>query len=334
MTEYDLIRRLTRNLRRSPRQRNALFECDAELVQLSGGLWALSIDEFSAAEDLFGRDDPVLLGRNLAVATLADLLAAGAQPRFMLQALALPRNTAPDVFDGIMEGLTAILDAAECCLLGGDLGTTAEDWRFTGCAMGPVPGGRPLTRRLADAPQILWVSGPLGDANLAAVQTRHTPPFEFRGDTAAVIRRFATACIDTSGGLADALWMLHRQSPGIELRIDLDTLPLAPETAEFAQQAGIPAETFLLGGAGEYELLFAIPADLPPAAESELLALGAVPIGRAQPDSPAGVLFARSGRPLGRLAEPPPCPRAAPSTEDHIRDVIRLGQTLFGDPHA
>lgn len=334
MTEYDLIRRLVHGLPRAPQQRNGPFECDAELVDLAGGLWALSIDEFSAAEDRFGEADPVLLGANLATATLADILAAGAEPRFLLQALALPPDAALAFVDGLMQGLRSVLDPAGCAILGGDLGTAPSGWRFTGCALGPVPGGRALTRRLPPAAQTLWLTGAVGDANLAAVQGRAAPRFEYRGPTAAIVRQVGTACIDTSGGLADALWLLHEQSPGLELEVDLDTVPLAPGIAEFAAHATVPAEAFLLGGAGEYELLFATPAGLAAPARAELAALGAVPIGRAAPGNVPGVTFLRRQGTVGRMAGPPPCPRTARSTDEHVAAVLATAHALFGGPHG
>lgn len=334
MTEVDLIRRLTASLPRSPAQRNAPFECDAELVDLAGQLWALSLDEFSAAEDRFGDRDPVRLGANLAVATLADVLAAGAEPRFMLQALALPPEVPGEFIDGLMQGLRSILDPAGCAILGGDLGTAPDGWRFTGFAMGPVPGNHALTRRLPPTPQTLWVSGPLGDANLAALQGRAAPAFEYRGPTAALIRAVGTACIDTSGGFADALWLLHQQSPGVGFRVDLDALPLAAGVAACARHAAVPPEAFLLGGAGEYELLFATPAELPDGVCEQLYSLGSTVVGQAGPALPAGSAWMRAGRVVGHLSAAPPCPRSVRSVEEHIGEVLRRARQDFGGDHV
>lgn len=329
MTEYDLIRQLAAGFSRCPQQQNALFECDAELLRIGDQLWALTLDEFTPEEDRFGDLPPAALGANLATATLSDLLAAGAEPKFMLQALALPPNVAPEFVTGLTSGLRSVLDQAGCSLCGGDLGTAAT-WRFTGFAMGPVPGGRALTRRLPRQPQTLWCTGRLGDANLAALRQQPAPVFEYRGPEAGLLRTVATACIDTSGGLLDALWQLAEQSPGIGFELALEHLPLAPGIAEFAAAQRVPPEAFLLGGAGEYELLFATPSDLPQAALEQLQALGITAIGRAAPDLPPGIRFARPGRPASVLTTAPPCPRAAPNLETHIRDVLTLAQHLFG----
>ena len=168
MTEYELIRAIAGRFARSPGQRNGLFESDAELVEIGGLLWALTLDEFSAEEDLLPAGDPEQLGWNLAVATLTDLLAVGARPQFFMQVLSLPQRVGRDFAEGIADGVRSALDEAGCALCGGDIGV-AETWRFTGFAMGPVESTRPITRVLPPVEQRLWVTGDLGDANLAAL---------------------------------------------------------------------------------------------------------------------------------------------------------------------
>lgn len=329
MNEEEIIRRLAAHF---PRERDAgggLFACDAELVRIGSELWGLTLDAFSPEEDLFGTDDPAALGANLAVATLSDLLAAGATPRFFLQAVAVPRDVSASFLDGLAEGVRGVLDEAGCALCGGDVGT-AEAWRFSGFAMGPIVAPRPLTHRVPAAPQTLWVTGALGDANVAALQGRPAPRLELRLREAALIRRHATACIDTSGGLLAALWLLHTLSLSAVFTLDLDRVPYAPGVRAVAATAGLPAEAALLGGAGEYELLFTTDAALGGEARDALGAAGVTPIGTVHAEAGGGVRFARDGRPAGALTAPPPCPRAAASAADHVRDVLAAAAGLFG----
>jgi len=160
VNEYDTIRRIaarsaaarSRSTRRSRATRSSCAS--------AAGLGPFD-RRVQPAEDLFTAEDPRRLGSSLVAATLSDLLAAGVEPRFFLDALGLPRDAAADFVDGLAAGIASALDAAGCALAGGDLGT-AEPWRFTGFAMGPVASPAPLTRRLPRAPQTLWISGPLG----------------------------------------------------------------------------------------------------------------------------------------------------------------------------
>jgi thiamine-monophosphate kinase len=327
MNEYDTIRAFAARFPRSREQLNQLFECDAELIQMGDEVWGLTLDEFSPEEDRFTDDSPARLGANLVVATLSDLLAAGATPRFFLHALSLPPN-APEAFvNGLADGMRGVLDRAGCALCGGDLGA-APAWRYCGFAMGPIASIAPLTHRLATEPQTLWVTGTLGDANLAVFCQTPTPSFELRLKEAEVIRKSATACIDTSGGLLDAIWLLHRMSPGLRIDLHTERIPLARGVREATAAAGIPAGAALLGGAGEYELLFATP-DLSAAAQRALVDCGATAIGEISVN-PGGVQIFTPGRKPIPMTLPPPCPRAAASTEAYVQSVVRMAAELFG----
>lgn len=323
MSEYDLIRQFSQAFRQCPLQQNNVFECDSELIRIGDQLWALTMDEFTPEEDLFTSEDPEVLGANLAVATLSDLLAAGASPAWFMHAISLPKAADLAFISGLSLGINEVLSEAGCSLCGGDIGC-ADTWRFCGFAMGPVQGNRPLTRIMPCEPQTLWVTGTLGDANLAALSGLPTPRFELRLTEAEFIKRSATACIDTSGGLFDALWMLHTLNPGLQLEVDIDKLPIASGVREAAQAAGFPAEAALLGGAGEYELLFTMPASF------DDQGIGALRIGAVQPGSEPGLYIYRSSNLINKMTEPPPCPRDAATVQDHIQDVMAMARRLFG----
>lgn len=320
MREYDVIRTLAQGFTRSGDQANGLFTCDAELVSIGGQTWAMTMDEFTPEEDVFLGDDPVRLGRNLAVGTLADLYAAGARPQFYMHSIALPPVGAELFGNGLVEGVRQVLEEAGCFLCGGDL-ATAETWRYCGFGLGPV-GHRAVTRVLPVEPQAIWVTGTLGDANIAAVRRAETPLFELRAAEAAFIRDNATGCIDTSGGFMDGVWLLSELNPGLRFFIDLAAIPYAPEVLAVASAMGIPPEAALIGGAGEYELLFALPSTV------DSLAIDAVKIGEAVPGD-AGLVFLRDGQEVP-VSSPPPCPRSFVDREQYIRKVLEAAGALHG----
>ena len=328
MNEHDVIRALAGGLPRSRLQHNEPLTCDAELVEIGGQLWGLTLDEFTPEEDLLTSNDPGALGANLAAATLSDLLAAGVKPAFFLHAVSLPRQIDKAFVDALAQGIGGVLAQAGCSLCGGDVGA-AETWRFTGFAMGPVRDGKPLTRLLPAQPQTLWVTGQLGDANLAALSGSPTPLFELRLAEAALIHRCGSGCIDTSGGFMEAVWWLHTLNPRMRLTIDCSKLPLAPGVAGLQDASGAPAEAVLLGGAGEYELLFTAPADLDDSAASALRT-AATQVGAARPDTRPGVFIRRADQTEVVMPKPPPSPREAASVAEHVEDVIRVARELFG----
>ena len=329
MNEYDTIRAIAARFPRSRDQLNQPFECDAELLRMGDAVWGLTMDEFTPEEDRFTSEAPATLGANLAVATLSDLLAAGVAPRFFLQALSLPRDVAPAFTEELVGGIRGILDQAGCSLCGGDLGT-ATTWRYCGFAMGPVISAKPLTHRLSAGVQTLWITGQLGDANLAVLRQTPTPAFELRLQEAEIIWKCATACIDTSGGLMDAIWILHTMSPDVRIDLHADRVPLARGIREATAAAGIPAEAALVAGAGEYELLFATPRDLDKASIAEFKRLGVTPIGDVTPGERGSVQICRNGKVVSTMTAPPPCPRSAASAEDYLQAVVRMASAVFG----
>ena len=319
MREETLIHEILRQFPRSPDQHNGPFEADAEIMTIGDQLWAITMDEFSEAEDAFGGLEDATLGHNLVTGVLSDLFACGATPRFFLHAAALPPET--ENVETLVRGIRATLDEAGVFLIGGDMGR-APAWRYTGTALGRIESGRPVTRRMPASEQALWVTGTLGDANLAVLNRVAAPKLELRLPESKYVAEHATACIDTSGGLMDSLWMLHTQNPKMRIEIDAAGLPYDPSVLEFATAHHIPPPAFLFGGAGEYELLFATPADQTPD-------IPATRIGRAIPSSDAGLFLPIEGNPR-RIAEPPPCPREYTDQGDYIQAILAQVQHVFG----
>ena len=158
MREDKLITSILGNFKRSQDQKNKPFSCDAEIVSIAGKLWGITIDEFSAAEDMFGSMQPFGLGHNLAAAVLSDLFACGAKPQFFMHSLVLGENTDANFIDELVKGISSVLDSANCFLLGGDTGC-GQNWRYTGVAMGPVGSDNYLSRMLPLDEQSIWVTG-------------------------------------------------------------------------------------------------------------------------------------------------------------------------------
>ncbi len=314
MHEIDAIRAIRELFPASPRQKNSVFACDAELVELGPHLYGLSMDEFSAEEDCFPCSDPEALGRNLAVAVIADILAAGCLPEFYMQSIVEPADT--DGFSlGLCRGVRSILGEYGCFLLGGDMGRTTQagGWRYTGLAL-----GRPideqigaLTRILPPRPQTLWITGSVGDGNACALSGL-MPAFEPRLNEAKALCGKANACMDTSGGLAESLLLLRRLNPAQRFFIAPDAVPYARHAYEAAKAHVLPVQGFAFGGAGEYELLFTT---------DESIAVDcATRIGTVVPamEDHAGVFWGKH-----RLPDALPDPRSFPTIQEYIRHLLQ-----------
>lgn len=314
MTEMETISALRALFPVSPLQENAVFACDAELVRLGGALHGISVDEFSYEEDAFSGDDLPELGANLATAVVSDLLAAGCAPQFFLHTIVEPHGEEGFAVS-LCLGVRDVLDACGCFLLGGDLGKSAS-WRYTGTALGQCMGTRPVTRILPEREQTLWITGAVGDGNLCALASENRLVLELRLREARAMNGVASACIDTSGGFADALFMLAHANPGHAFRIDSGAVPYADAARAYAARAGLPVEGFAFGGAGEYELLFATD----PGVSLDF----AVPVGSAVSVGVPGVYWNAVKAPQ------PPDPRSFSDRDEYVRELLQAVRLCLG----
>jgi len=266
--ENPLIERLAHGLPRSPFQLNALHEADAEILVLpgSGGV-RLAVTTDTIAEEIQTGlyADPWLIGWMAVTANLSDLAAVGATPVGILIAETIPETCPQEFLRRLQEGIGDACRVHATPVLGGDtnLGDTLS---LTGCALGLLDEGGVITRRGCAPGDILFASGPIGCGNGFAFarlcgRSVACPPYRpvARLREGRTIRRFASACMDSSDGLLATLDQLlringtgFRLAPGWEEALDTASRGLL-------QQFGVPEWFLLAGPHGEFELLFTIP---------------------------------------------------------------------------
>lgn len=317
MREKNLIRAILERFPRPASRLNLPFASDAEIVTVGGATLAITTDEFSA-EDGLESHEPWPLGRNLAVAVISDLLAVGAAPRLFLDALVVSPDMDEAWVGAFADGMRDALDETGAELVGGDLGTGA-DWRFTGIAIGTVEG-TPMDRTPAAASGRIVATGRFGDGNLAAV-TGATPHFECRIRESGAFREAGAACIDTSDGLGNALATLAGLSPDLSLVVDPDAVDRATGIDEAAAEMEVPPEAFLLGSAGEYELLALVPESSAPEGESFRT------IGTFSRGERPGVHWRNAS---GRIVPQPMLPDPRGDSDGYRAAVASIAASLFG----
>lgn len=331
MREVDLISVLAEGWARSPEQENARFTSDAEIMTIDGLRLAITVDDYSG-EDRFGADDPNRLGWNLITATVSDLLAVGAVPRFMLNSFVATRAMNQTYLRALAEGMRDALAACGASMAGGDIGT-GDEWRFTGVAVGTFRAGQAPANRLAPCNAgAIMVSGEFGDANLAAAAGGPAPRFEMRVIESAHLASIepqsaggrAIGCIDTSDGLISALGTFAALTKNLRIEIDSTKVPYAAGVERAAQSLKIPPEAFVMGSAGEYELVALVPERaVARAGDAGLRRIGS--FGR---DKTPGVFFCRED---AVIACPDlPDPRECESFDAYCTNLIALARNSFG----
>jgi thiamine-monophosphate kinase len=324
--EFDFIENILKQRRRSPKQHNEAFSSDAEIVSLGESVWAITVDEFSPSEDFLKHDFPETIGWNMAVATLSDLFACGVKPDFFMQAMVVSQAAGREFYERLMSGVFAALEECSCFLLGGDTGRS-EEWRYTGIALGQVEKeSSPVSRKISTRePLDIYLTGDCGDANAAIFKQDDIPRFEMRLNECGVIRKFASACIDTSGGFCDALWNLKRLNPGYDFEIDVSSIPYNPVVKTVMKEAGLPFELALIGGAGEYELLTVVPARF---AEDLKNNTEFTRIGTVSPAAPKGRVVFSGSNGFGEMSVPPPCYRFC-DERDYLTTTLEYYRNVF-----
>src|SRR5919198_697692 len=211
------------------------------------------------------------VGHKALAVNLSDLAAMGARPAWFVCALELPAWLDDRGLAALARGMSALARRHRIDLVGGNV-SRGGALSVTITAAGEVTRGSALLRGGGRAGDRLYVSGTLGDARLGLAQleaeakgrarARQLRP-EPKIALGLVARRFASAAIDISDGLAQDAGHLARAS-GVRAFLHLARLPVS---RELRQHAGEAASAWAATGGEDYELLLAIPPRLAPAFE-------------------------------------------------------------------
>lgn len=245
---------------------------------------AVTVDAMVAGVHFLPDDPPDLVARKLIRVNLSDLASKGAKPFAVMLAAAFPVGVDLPWLKRFAQGLSDDVAEFGIALIGGDTVATPGPLTLSLTAFGRVGKGRAVLRSGAQAGDMVWVSGTIGDGALGLEAARG-----LRTELGAVNQAFladryrlprprvalgtglpglAHAGMDISDGLVQDLGHLCRAS-GLAARVDADAVPLsAAAKAAFEQDHSLLA-TILTGG-DDYELLFTAP----PSATPAILALG------------------------------------------------------------
>ena len=217
-------------------------------------------------------DPPDAIGHKLLAVNLSDLAAMGAQPTYYLLATSWP--SAPDDawLTGLTDGLRRMQQAYGITLVGGDTTRTSGPLTLTLTAIGHVAPKDALRRSTAQAGDLIFVSGTIGDAALGLrfaadplsgaggiLRERLLRPTP-RVALGRALRGLATAAMDVSDGLVGDLQHIAEQS-AVGAVVEAGNVPLSDAAAALVADDPQLMQVVLTGG-DDYELLFtAAPAD-------------------------------------------------------------------------
>jgi thiamine-monophosphate kinase len=164
ISEFDLIKRY---FKRPVDRAFVGGGDDCALFSVAPGMQiATSTDLLLEGRHFFSEVDPFTLGHKALAVNLSDLAAMGATPIGCLLGLGLP-NISEHWVSRFAEGFYTIAETYNCPLLGGDTTRSLTDITLSVTVFGVVPEGRALRRGGACAGDDIWVSGQLGQADVA-----------------------------------------------------------------------------------------------------------------------------------------------------------------------
>jgi thiamine-monophosphate kinase len=277
LTEAELVARIQAQLPAAPDWLIVGIGDDAAVVEPERNrLEVLSVDALVEGVHFDRRlTPPDAIGHRALAVNLSDLAAMGATPRLALLSLALPADLTQSDFEAMVSGLGALAVRHRIHLVGGNLTRSSGPLMIDVTVTGTCKRRQTLTRRGARPGDVLYVTGSIGAAaaGLQMLKVAQTlgrdgsreetcvrrylyPEPRVRMGLLLARNRAASACMDLSDGLADAVHGIAGSS-GVGAAIDAGALPIHAGAREWFEARGHDAviEAMTLGD--DYELAFA-----------------------------------------------------------------------------
>jgi thiamine-monophosphate kinase len=276
--EHELIARIRRRAGPPPAWVTLGIGDDAAVIEPERGARIVLTTDSLVEQVHFTRQLTTwrAVGHKALAVNLSDLAAMGAAPRASLLNLALPADVNLADFDELIEGFVALAGQAGAPLVGGNLTRSPGPVVIDVTAVGSARPRRLLTRSGGRPGDELFVTGQLGaaaaglallrggraggslDAEAAACVCRfERPDARVRCGVTVARRRAASAAVDLSDGLADAVHQLAAASQTGAV-VDASDVPVHPGAAAWAAGTHQDPLTLALSGGEDYELLFAV----------------------------------------------------------------------------
>jgi thiamine-monophosphate kinase len=298
--EFDWIARGLAPLAEGAPEAFGLLDDAAAIPARPGFDLIISKDAMVEGVHFLPDDPPDLVARKLLRVNLSDLAAKGADPYGYFLAAAWPAKYGWPERQAFARGLADDQQRFGLKLFGGDTVSTPGPLTASLTILGWTPAGRMVRRAGAQAGDVIFVSGTIGDGYLgllvhkglrviksykqaAWLADRYQLP-QPRSGLGEALRDHAHAAADVSDGLIADAGKVAAAS-GVGLEIDLDRLPLSAAATAWLARAASPARARieLATGGDDYEIVCATAPENAPAllAAARVAGIALSPIGMA-----------------------------------------------------
>jgi thiamine-monophosphate kinase len=225
---------------------------------------------------------PSDIGHKALAVNVSDVASMGGASRLALLSLMLPPDTALSDVDELIDGFLDLATRLRIELAGGNITRSPGPLVVDVTVIGSVRPRRILTRSGGRAGDDLYVTGRIGaalaglewlreqcgtqsgvprrpadEAMAECVERYCRPEPRSRLGTLLGRNRVASACMDLSDGLADAITQMSSASQ-TGAKVEASLLPIHPSAEAWFTDKGTDAVASAVAGGDDYELLFAV----------------------------------------------------------------------------
>lgn len=272
--EFGLINMIRRAL--SPVKKDSALMLgigdDAAVFRTSGHVWnVVTVDAMAEGIHFDLRyTDLRKLGWKALASNISDLAAMGAEPKWALVNLTIPKRVSAEDIRELYRGISNCSKKYGMQVIGGNITRAINEFVICITLLGEAEKENIIKRSGAKTGDIIAVTGDLGGshAGLRILQERkrkstfkyvlrkHLSPIP-RIESIRKIQRFGVkihACIDISDGLSSDLGHICSASK-VGAELELDKIPIHTETKNAAAFLREDVLSYALNGGEEYELL-------------------------------------------------------------------------------
>jgi thiamine-monophosphate kinase len=276
LSERDLIGAIRARVSAAPWLAVGIGDDAAVAAPARGALEILTTDALVESVHFDRRlSSPADIGWKALAVNLSDVAAMGGTPRLALLSLGIPETMDAAEIDELVDGFLVLAAESRVTLAGGNITRSPGPLFVDVTVSGFARRRHVLTRGGGEPGDDLYVSGTIGAAAAGLSAWRAGAVREIAGLDACVARhvrpeprvrlgtllgrnRAASACMDSSDGLADAVRQMAAAS-GTGARIDAALLPIPEAARQWYSRVGVDPAVAAAAGGDDYELLFAVP---------------------------------------------------------------------------
>ncbi len=268
MNELDILTTINKKL-----YDNHLLGDDCAEIKIPQNAKSLFITHDTLVEDVHFTTKtitPYELAQKAIAVNISDLCAGMAEPKFITISLSLPQNISKNFIEEFYDGVNDFCGKYKCTVAGGDL-TRADKIVISICAIGQQEKQINISRGNANIGDIVLICGNSGSSAIGLLELTTNPqtksPFT-EAHIAPIPQTKAVkeltkqnpqkiACMDTSDGLADALYKIATAS-GTNINVNANHIPTQEKFYEKCNELNInPIETILFG-AEDFSLVIVV----------------------------------------------------------------------------